>query len=442
MNCKIFMIGIKGSGMTPLATLLKKQGYDVVGSDVESHFFTEDFLKEHEIDYYLFNEFDFDSEYTVIVGNSFDDSFSEVVKAKKQNNKIFRYFEYLGELSKNKFSIAVTGTHGKTTTTTISKNIFEFAYDVDYLIGDGNGSGNENSELFIFEACEYKNHFHHYFPNYAIITNVDLDHLDFFTSQEMYNQSYLDFAKNVSNKLFVCGDDKTAYEIFKNHDNVFFYGFQKHSDYLIKDVCYSKSGCKFKIKHREQEFGFDVPIFGKHNVLNFTAAIACALDYGMDISIVNDLYKDVDLPKRRFEEHIYENQIIIDDYAHHPDELEAFLDSVFQKYPDKKVVAVFEPHTVSRLEAHYIEFATQLNRCDMQIVMKVEVPLRDRKLYGDNHIESDIMLKHLNNGYFNPKNLNEMLQSMDYNLILFIGATVSKYSEPYIYAIDLIFSEK
>ncbi len=442
MSKKFYLIGIKGSGMTPLATLLKKQGHEVIGSDVDKHFFTEQFLIDNQISYYNFDEFDFDSDYTVIVGNSFKSDFSEVVKAKAQGNEMYYYFEYLGLLSKEMFSIAVTGTHGKTTTTTIVKNVFGFDHEISYLIGDGNGSSSKDSNIFIFEACEYKNHFHKYFPNYAIITNVDLDHLDFFTSQEMYNESYLEFANNVTEKLIVCGDDAMAYELYKDNPKAVFYGVADYCDYQIRNIEYLSSGCAFTITVEEKSYHFDVPIYGKHNVLNFAAAIVCASLYGIDIETINAKYKNVENPKRRFEEYLYEEQIVIDDYAHHPDELKAFLDSVFQKYPNKKVICVFEPHTVSRLEEHYQAFATELNRCDEQIVMKVEVPLRDCQKYGDDHLESDVMLEYLNNGSFHPDNLNEYLQKQQNCVVTFIGATVSKYTDPYISAIDLIFCKK
>ncbi len=442
MNKKYYFIGIKGSGMTPLATLLKKQGHEVVGSDVDKHFFTEQFLNECDIKYYNFDEFDFDNEYTVIVGNSFKSDFSEVLKAKNQGNEMYYYYEYLGLLSKEMFSIAVTGTHGKTTTTTIVKNIFGFENEISYLIGDGHGSSTYNSEIFIFEACEYKNHFHNYFPNYAIVTNIDLDHLDFFKSQEMYNESFLTFANNVTEKLIVCGDDEIAYELFKDNPKAVFYGFGENCDYRVSDVEYLETGCKFTLVNGVDKYDFNVPIYGKHNVLNFTAAIVCSLLYGINLDGINEKYRNVSNPKRRFEEYVYNEQIVIDDYAHHPDELKAFLDSVFQKYPDKKVICVFEPHTVSRLEEHYKAFASELNRCYEQIVMKVEVPLRDLQVYGDDHLESDVMLRYLDNGVFHPNNLNEYLINNRDCVITFIGATVSKYTEPYIDAIDLIFCKK
>ncbi len=442
MNKKYFLIGIKGSGMTPLATLLSKRGAYVTGSDVEETVFTEEFLKASNIKIHSFNEYDFDKDYIVIVGNSFKQDFSEVEKAKKQGNKIYYYYEFLGLLSKSEFSIAVTGTHGKTTTTTMLKNVFELEKNITYLVGDGRGSSCDDSDLFLFEACEYRNHFYEYYPNYAIITNVDLDHTDFFTSQEMYDNAFKMFGENVKEKLVVCGDDTRAYNIYKDNSKAVFYGFSDLCDYRITNVSCGVFGSKFDIVVGEEVFNFDVAIYGEHNVLNFASTIACAHLYGLNIQEINLKYKNSSTPKRRFEEYIYEEQVVIDDYAHHPDELKAFLDAVFQKYPNKHTVAVFEPHTVSRLQKHYKEFAKQLNRCDEQIVMKVEVPLRDKQTYGENHLESDIMLDLLDNGIFHPDNLYDYLQNKRDCVVLIIGATASKYTDKYINKINLIFNKK
>ncbi len=429
---KYFLIGIKGSGMASLASILKMQGHYVVGSDVDEHIFTQDKLDNLGIDYYLFDKYDFSDDYIVIAGNSFKTNFSEVEKAKSQNNKFYYYYEFLGLMSKSEYSLAVTGTHGKTTTTTMLKDIFMIDNEVSYLVGDGNGGSSNNAKYFVFEACEYQNHFHYYYPDYAIITNVGLDHQDFFTSQEIYDSAYLTFSENVQKKIVACGDDANTYQLFKDNPKVLFYGTSDKCDFKIENVELLKTGCTFELVIEGARYQFSAKVYGMHNVLNLTAAIAVAYLNGIDLHDLNQKYDGVVSAKRRFEEYIYENQIIIDDYAHHPDEVKVFLDAVFQKYPNEEIIAVFEPHTISRLKAHYLEFAKELNRCKEQIILKVEVPLRDLELYGEDHLESDIMIKHLNNGFFNPENLNDYLMKKENCVIVFIGATISKYCEHYI----------
>ncbi len=440
---KYFLIGIKGAGMTPLARILKSLGNEVVGSDVSSHVFTETFLMDYGIEFYEFDSFDFTSEYIVIIGNSFTSLFSEVKKAVEQGNQCYFYYEYLGMLSKKYNSIAITGTHGKTTTTTLMKNVLDVEQDILYLVGDGNGDGCVNADTFVFEACEYRNHFHSYYPNYAIITNVGHDHRDFFINQEMYDQSYLKFASNVEKNVVVCCEDERAYNLFKDNPKTVFYGFGACAYVRASNIELLAEGSKFDIYIDNVYLcTYNSKLYGEHNILNMLATLTVAHLSGLDIKKICDEYDGKISPKRRFEEYIYEQQIVIDDYAHHPDELKAFIDSVIQKYQGKKIIAVFEPHTVERLEEHYIDFAKQLKRCDEQIILPVVIPLRDKDKFGDNHMKSDIMLKYLTAGKLYDDLTFDYLVTKKDCVVVFIGPTISNYTEQYIEKINLIFNKK
>src|SRR5699024_5073602 len=172
-------IGIKGTGMSALAQILHDSGEKVQGSDVEQRFFTQAALEQKGIPILPFAKENIDSSYTIIAGNSFTEDNIEIKEAKEKGIPFYRYHELLGEWLKQYTSLAVTGAHGKTSTTGLLAHEFNKAYPISYLIGDGTGQGHVDSEYFIFEACEYRRHFLHYKPDYAIMTNIDFDHPDY-----------------------------------------------------------------------------------------------------------------------------------------------------------------------------------------------------------------------------------------------------------------------
>lgn len=440
---KFFMVGINGVGMSGLACILKNMGHEVIGSDVDAHFFTQDFLDENGIKKYKFEEYDFDDSYTVIVGNSFNKEFPEYKKAIAQGNKTLYYYEFLGELSKEIPSIAIVGTHGKTTTTTMTRDIFALNNEISFLIGDGHGKGNANAKYFIFEACEYKNHFHSYFPKYAIITNVGHDHVDFFATREFYEESFKKFADNVQDKIVVCGDDANAYRLFKDNDKAVFYGTNSNCYARAENIKYTDTGSKFDIYFGDKFIcTYNTESFGNHNILNLMGVLTVAFLEGEDIESICNSYNGKIYPKRRFEEYFYDKQIVIDDNAHHPNEVRSFLDAVFQKYPDKKIIAALEPHTVERLVEHKETFAKELNRCDEQLLLPVKIPIRDKEKYANGHLDTDIMLELVNNGRLYDENTYDYLLSKENWIVLFMGVTILTYAEEYISKCNLHFKSK
>ncbi|HQZ19876.1 MAG TPA: Mur ligase domain-containing protein, partial [Trichococcus flocculiformis] len=164
-------VGIKGSGMSALALILHGKGYRVQGSDVETYFFTQKGLDDASITIMPFNEANITPGLTVIAGNAFPDSHEEIAKAKELGLTVIRYHDFIGELIKNYTSVAITGSHGKTSTTGLLSHVLDGIAPTSYLIGDGTGFGREDAEYFVLEACEYRRHFLAYSPDYAIITN-------------------------------------------------------------------------------------------------------------------------------------------------------------------------------------------------------------------------------------------------------------------------------
>ena len=183
-----YFIGIKGTGMASLAIMLHDIGHEVLGSDQEKHFFTEDELVKRNIKILPFDENNIKEEYTVIIGNAFLEDFPEVIRARKLC-KCYRYHEFLGELMKDYTTVSIAGSHGKTTTTTIAKTVLTEFKKTAYLIGDGEGFLQKDSEYLCVESDEFRRHFISYHPEYAIITNIEIDHVDYFKDEIDYFNS-------------------------------------------------------------------------------------------------------------------------------------------------------------------------------------------------------------------------------------------------------------
>ncbi|ASW50217.2 UDP-N-acetylmuramate--L-alanine ligase [Streptococcus suis] len=358
-------IGIKGSGMSALALMLHQMGHKVQGSDVEKYYFTQRGLEQAGIQILPFDEKNITADVELIAGNAFrPDNNVEIAYADAQGYTYKRYHEFLGEFMKGFTSLGVAGAHGKTSTTGLLAHVMRNITDTSFLIGDGTGRGSANAQYFVFESDEYERHFAPYHPEYSIITNIDFDHPDYFTSLEDVFNAFNDYAKQVKKALFVFGEDEQLRRITANAP-IYYYGLEDNNDFVAYDLKPSTNGSQFKVRHGEEELGeFQIPTFGKHNVMNATAVIANLYIAGFDLQLVAEHLKTFGGVKRRFTEKIVNDTVIIDDFAHHPTEIIATIDAARQKYPSKELVAIFQPHTFTRTIALLDEFADALNGAD------------------------------------------------------------------------------
>ncbi len=356
-------IGIKGTGMSALAQILHDSGENVQGSDVDQRFFTQEALEKKNIPVLPFAKENITDHQTIIAGNSFKGDNIEIQEAKRLGLPFFRYHEFLGEWLKQYTSIAVTGAHGKTSTTGLLAHVFNKAYPISYLIGDGTGQGHIESSYFVFEACEYRRHFLHYKPDYAIMTNIDFDHPDYFTDVEDVCDAFQSMADQVKKGIIACGDDEYLQEI-QAKVPVVYYGFGETNDFQAKNVRTVKEGTQFDVFVRNTYYDtFVIPMYGDHTILNALAVIAICHYENMDVDHIKELATFGGV-KRRFSEKKIGTQVLIDDYAHHPIEITVTMDAVRQKYPDKEIVAVFQPHTFTRTKIFLDEFAESLRLAD------------------------------------------------------------------------------
>ncbi len=414
--------------MSALAQILHDMNFEVQGSDVEKRFFTQTALEHLGIKILPFQKENIVPGLTVIAGNAYKDEHEEIQEAMKLGLPVIRYHRFLGDFMQNFTSIAVTGAHGKTSTTGLLSHVMRGAKPTAFLIGDGTGKGEENAEYFVFEACEYRRHFLSYFPDYAIMTNIDFDHPDYFANIDDVFSAFQEMAWQVKKGIFACGDDEQLQKI-QAKVPVVFYGFGEENDFQARNVVKTTEGTTFDVFVRNTFYDtFQVPTFGDHNVLNALAVIAICHYEELSADKVKEQLLSFTGVKRRFTEKHVGSQVLIDDYAHHPTEIKATVDAARQKYPDREIVAVFQPHTFTRTQTFLEEFADSLQLADKVYLCDIFGSAREN--HGKLSIE-DLRNKIESAEMINEEN-TETLKKHENSVILFMGAgDIQKFQEAY-----------
>ncbi|WP_066292206.1 UDP-N-acetylmuramate--L-alanine ligase [Bacillus sp. FJAT-29937] len=421
-------VGIKGSGMSALAQVLHDMNYEVQGSDYEKRFFTQLALEQSGIKILPFQKENIKPGMTIIAGNAYPDTHEEIEEAMNLGLPVIRYHRFLGDFMKDFTSVAVTGAHGKTSTTGLLAHVMKGAKPTSFLIGDGTGSGDENAEYFAFEACEYRRHFLSYFPDYAIMTNIDFDHPDYFANIEDVFSAFQEMAWQVNKGIFACGDDEQLQRI-QAKVPVLFYGFGEENDFQARNIVKSTEGTTFDVFVRNTFYEtFSIPAFGDHNILNSLAVIALCHYEEIDSEIVQSYLKTFSGVKRRFTEKKIGSQIIIDDYAHHPTEIKATVDAARQKYPNREIICVFQPHTFTRTQAFLEDFAESLNLADHVYLCEIFGSAREN--HGKLSIE-DLKEKIPGANILTEDN-TAILKEHENSVLIFMGAgDIQKFQEAY-----------
>ncbi|HAQ5458170.1 TPA: UDP-N-acetylmuramate--L-alanine ligase [Enterococcus faecium] len=422
-------VGIKGSGMSSLALVLHEQGLNVQGSDIEKYFFTQRDLEKANITILPFNADNVKPGMTIIAGNAFPDSHEEIQRAKELGLEVIRYHDFIGHFIQNYTSIAVTGSHGKTSTTGLLSHVLSGVRPTSYLIGDGTGHGDPQAEFFSFEACEYRRHFLAYSPDYAIMTNIDFDHPDYYTSIDDVFTAFQTMAGQVKKAIIAYGDDAYLRKL-KANVPIYYYGVTENDDIQARNIERTTSGSAFDVYHGDEFVGhFTVPAFGKHNILNALGVIAVAYFEKLDLKEVAEEMLTFPGVKRRFSEKIVADMTVVDDYAHHPAEIKATIDGARQKYPDKEIIAVFQPHTFTRTIALMDEFAEALDLADKVYLCDIFGSAREEQ--GNVKIE-DLGAKIKKGGeVIKENNVSPLLDYHD-AVVIFMGAgDVQKFEQAY-----------
>ncbi|QDI91211.1 UDP-N-acetylmuramate--L-alanine ligase [Salicibibacter halophilus] len=421
-------IGIKGSGMSALAQVLHDMNERVQGSDVDKYFFTQNPLEARGIPIYDFHKQNINPEHTIVASAAYNDDNEEVAEANTQGLSVKAYPAFLGELASQFTSIAVTGTHGKTSTTGLLSHVLGSYRPTSYLIGDGTGKGEKDSSFFVFEACEYRRHFLNYRPDYAIITNIDYDHPDYFKDIDDVVDAFDEMATQVNKAIIACGDDEYL-QTLNAPVPIVYYGIEGTHDFTAKNIQSNEDGTNFDVMIRGDYFGtFTIPGHGDHNVLNALGVIALCHYEEMPMETMKQRLADFPGVKRRFTEKEWGSQLLVDDYAHHPTEIKATIDAARSKFPEREIVAVFQPHTFTRTVTFIQEFADVLRLADVVYLCDIFGSTRERK--GQTRIED--LLNLIPEAQLLQLDDMDTLANHDDSVLLFMGAgDIQKYQSAY-----------
>ena len=383
--------------MSSLAIILKRLGNDVQGSDVDKHFFTEKGLIENNIKMLTYNKDNITDNMIIIKGASITPDNEELIAAKKLNLPIYEYNEMVGILTEKYKTICIAGCHGKTTTTSMTAHVLGNIKGANYLIGDGQGYADKKNEFFALESCEYRRHFLAYTPYYAVITNIDLDHVDYYKDIDDIIDAYTEYANKATKMVIMCGDDKYITK-FKPIKETIYYGLNKNNNIRAINIEYKSNGISFDVLTNNKLYGhFDLPIYGIHQLYDALAVITICYLENIASELVNKEFQTFKGARRRFTETIVKDNIIIDDYAHHPKEVQATINSIRQKYPDKKIITIFQPHTFTRTKEFASDFVDIFKTVDEAYIMDIHPAREKQEDYPD--ITSDIIISKLPNGH-------------------------------------------
>ena len=370
---KYYCIGIKGTGMSTLAQILYDLGNEVSGYDDNSEYkFTQKGLDERGIDIYYDTNHEIDPDTVVTYSVAFKEDHPEMKRIKQLGLKVIKYNELMGQVINLFKSIGVSGTHGKTTTSSLIKHILYETVGCNYFIGAGDGYVSPDNEYFVVESDEFNRHFTAYHPKYAIITNIEAEHLECYKDIVDIRNTFEIFA-NQTSKLVIANGDNSECRKINYKTKVLFYGFSFNNDAVIKNLKLTEEGSRFDIFVKEELYGsFEVPLYGKHMVADSVAAILMARELDIPKDKIFNSLKTFKNAKRRFAVEQYGPTTIIDDYAHHPTEIKVTLEAAKQKYPNRRLVVVFRPNTYSRTKDFTNEFKEALDVADKVYLTEVD----------------------------------------------------------------------
>ncbi len=388
MKKHVFFIGIGGTGLSAIARLLKEKGYTVSGSDQQISDFTQGLISDG-ISVYHGHAADHLAGVDMVVRSSaIPDSNPEVQAARAAQIPVYKRSDILDELMADQIGIAIAGTHGKTTTTAmIASMLQKLKLDPSYIIGSvskdlGNNAHFGSGNYFVIEADEYDRMFLGLSPTIGVITNLEHDHPDCYPTFSDYLQAFKAFAEKISSDghVFVYLEDAGNQKLMSilAHPSVTTYGMSADCDYHAKDIQINQmGGYQFTVyQYAEQETKqlviVDLSVPGLHNVLNALAAIGVAHILGLDLADAAQALSEFSGTARRFDILGEVNQItIIDDYAHHPTEIQATLQAARTRYPNRKIWAIWQPHTYSRTKILFDEFINSFEQADHVIVSQI-----------------------------------------------------------------------
>lgn len=399
---KYSIIGIKGAGCSALANILNDLKEDISGYDYDKTFYTDEKLKGILVE--SFADFKLNVDTLYIIGNAYINHpiCKRIIQEKYQYCYYPDFIERYFVIPK----IGVCGSHGKSSTTFFISQMVDC--NIDVLIGDGTGIGDEKAKYLILEACEYKRHFLKYHYEYLVVLNIDFDHPDYFINEIDYEKAF----KEVSAKtkcLIINYDDDACRRL--RHSNVITFGFNQQADMVIRLI-----GGKLSLSYRDCVYFFD-PIFNAKGYLyDFAAAFLVSLLICENVAKLKENSLNITFPTRRMNVYFDDerNNIYIDDYAHHPTEIKNVIEELKFRYKNKRIIIVFQPHTFTRTITFYEEFKRVFSTCEDVYIASVFSSVRERR--GDEFIDDTFGYKK-----YDDETRNEFLK-LNNVVIAFLGA--------------------
>lgn len=389
MQLHIHFVGIKGTGMSALAQITSMiEDALITGSDVTQKFFTDTILERAGINVLNFDPGNVVNADLVVASAAYDESHPEIQKAKELKIPLLTYPQFLGKLMAKKKGICVAGTHGKTTTTAmVGKILLDTGYDPSVVVGSdvpciGGNAHAGQGEFFLAESCEYRRHFLNYSPEHLIITNMELDHPDYFKDLNDVVSAFSELAAKLpaTGNLIIWHDDPNRSAI-RTKAVVTTFGLSADADVTARNVVFNDTGCSFDVILHGQDMGcLQLAVSGRHNILDALAAIALTSRLGVPSAGILQALSGFNGTKRRFERLGTRNgAVIVDDYAHHPTEIQTTLDGARRSYPGRRIRAVFQPHTFSRTEKLFYEFSQAFQEADEVVLAEIFSSAREKK---------------------------------------------------------------
>lgn len=437
-DASIHFSGIGGIGMSGIASLMKEQGYKIQGSDKKNSTKLINMQNSGIKIFQTQTESNISKDTQLLVRSSaISDNNPEIIAAKQLNIPIVSRAEMLQYLTKDKITIAITGAHGKTTTTGLISHILNYAgLSPSFIVGGILENTNSNYNLgsgnyFVVEADESDGSLLRLDPTYSVITNIDYEHMDFYKSVETLEKYFYKFADKTKSQCLISSDDPVLVKLFNNKENICTYGFNKFSDIKITKFLFNKSGSFFSFTINDKTFdNIFSPIFGIHNIKNTVAAICTAIKIGIDIETIKKAVSVFKGVKRRFSNIPNENGYhIIDDYAHHPNEIRAVIQTAKEIFKSannqSKIIAVIEPHRYTRLKNLFKEFCNISNIADRTYFTPV-YEASEKPIDG---ISSVALVEHMHkNNIEYTESVDKLVKSLIKNnlskndIVIFMGA--------------------
>lgn len=426
---RVFFIGIGGIGMSALARYFRSVGVEVFGYDRTSTVLTRT-LEEEGMQVHYEDDITMlpDNVDLVIYTPAIPKEHKELNYYLSEGLPVLKRSEVLHELTKQKYTIAVAGSHGKTTVSSMIAHVLNSsdkgctAFLGGLMLNYGSNFISSNPDIVVVEADEFDRSFLRLDPDVALITAVDTDHLDIYGSREHIESAFVEFTQKVKEGgRVVLHNEVTIRD--RVEGEVQTYGEGHHDTYHLHDLQIVDSKYHFTVSEGDASYTYTLGMGGRHNVLNATAAIAVARGLDIDPQVISDALQSFKGIRRRFEYVVNTDELVyIDDYAHHPEEIKALMTAVKELYPDKHITAVFQPHLFSRTYDLHEGFAEALEPADSIIVMPI-YPARELPKEG---VTADLILNKIKNP--NKKLVSaemlkaELAERNDLQVLLTIGA--------------------